>query len=99
MKNTCTLAALILALSAAPTLPAIGQQTTGSSHSLSANETQDRSLLPMPNTVRQKLVTYDAKSPDTKFPPIEQVRPPKGAPNVLVVLIDDAGFGASSTFG
>jgi arylsulfatase len=53
----------------------------------------------MPNTVRQDLVTYDAKSPDTKFPPIEQLRPPKGAPNVLIVLIDDAGFGASSTFG
>ena len=31
--------------------------------------------------------------------PIEQLRPPKGAPNVLVVLIDDAGFGSSSAFG
>jgi arylsulfatase len=45
------------------------------------------------------LTTYDAKDPDTKFPPIEQLRPPKGAPNVLVVLIDDCGFGASSVFG
>ena len=35
---------------------------------------------------------YDAKDPDTKFPPIEQLRPPKGAPNVLLILIDDAGF-------
>ena len=39
------------------------------------------------------LTTYDAKDPDTAFPPIEPLRPPAGAPNVLVVLIDDAGFG------
>jgi arylsulfatase len=61
--------------------------------------TKDRSHLPMPNTVRQSLITYDARNPDTKFPPIEQLRPPAGAPNVLIVLIDDAGFGSSSTFG
>jgi arylsulfatase A-like enzyme len=35
----------------------------------------------------------------TSFPAIEQLRPPAGAPNVLVVLLDDAGFGASSAFG
>src|SRR4029434_4675059 len=58
-----------------------------------------RSHLPMPNTVRPTLITYDAKDPDSKFPPIEQLRPPKGAPNVLIVLIDDAGFGSSSAFG
>ena len=58
-----------------------------------------RSHLPMPNTTRPKLITYDAKDPDTHFPPIEQLRPPQGAPNVLIVLIDDAGFGASSAFG
>ena len=40
----------------------------------------DRTHLPIPNTVRPTLVTYDAKSPDTKFPPIQQLRPPKGAP-------------------
>ena len=44
-------------------------------------------------------MTYDAKDPDTSFPPIEPLRPPAGAPNVLVVLIDDVGFGASSAFG
>jgi arylsulfatase len=45
------------------------------------------------------LVTYDAKDPDTAYPPIEPIRPPAGAPNVLVVLLDDVGFGASSAFG
>src|SRR5262245_38292034 len=60
---------------------------------------KDRTHLPMRNTERPNLITYDAKDPDTKFPPIEQLRPPKGAPNVLVILIDDAGFGSSSAFG
>ena len=44
-------------------------------------------------------MTYDAKDPEAKFPPIEPLRPPTGAPNVLVILIDDVGFGASSAFG
>jgi len=46
-----------------------------------------------------RLTTYDAKDPDTSFPPIKPLRPPEGAPNVLVVLLDDVGFGASHTFG
>ena len=45
------------------------------------------------------LTTYDAKDPNTKYPPITPLRPPAGAPNVLIVLIDDVGFGASSAFG
>jgi len=45
------------------------------------------------------LTTYDARDPDTKYPPIRDLRPPKGAPNVLIVLLDDVGFGASSAFG
>jgi arylsulfatase A-like enzyme len=58
-----------------------------------------REVLPVPDVPRSGLVTYDAKDPDTAFGPIEELRPPRGAPNVLVVLIDDAGFGASSAFG
>ena len=66
---------------------------------MNSDDEKHRTHLPMPNTGRRGLVTYDAKDPDTKFPPIEQLRPPKGAPNVLVILIDDAGFGSSSAFG
>jgi arylsulfatase A-like enzyme len=58
-----------------------------------------RSVLPIPDQPTFGLVTYDARDPDTKFPPIEPLRPPEGAPNVLVVLLDDVGFGAASTFG
>jgi arylsulfatase len=58
-----------------------------------------RSALPIPSRAHVGITTYDAKDPATSFPPIEPVRPPAGAPNVLVVLLDDVGFGASSAFG
>jgi arylsulfatase A-like enzyme len=58
-----------------------------------------RNILPIPDRPRSGLITYDAKDPDTKYPPIDQLRPPSKAPNVLVILIDDAGFGSSSAFG
>ena len=58
-----------------------------------------RSVLPIPDVTPIGLTTFDAKDPDTKYPPIRPVRPPAGAPNVLIVLIDDAGFGSSSAFG
>ncbi len=58
-----------------------------------------RSVLPIPDVVKPGLTTYDAKDPDTKYPPIKALRPPQGAPNVLIVLLDDTGFGASTAFG
>jgi arylsulfatase len=58
-----------------------------------------RSILPIPDDHFVGLTTYDAKDSNTKFPPIRRLRPPQGAPNILVVLIDDAGFGSSSAFG
>jgi arylsulfatase A-like enzyme len=58
-----------------------------------------RTVLPIPDRPRTGPITYDAKDPDTKFSPITPLRPPKGAPNVLIVLLDDAGFGSSSAFG
>ena len=66
---------------------------------MSEENKKSRSHLPMRNTEKPGLITYDAKDPDSKFPPIPQLRPPKGAPNVLLILIDDAGFGSSSAFG
>jgi arylsulfatase len=58
-----------------------------------------REILPIPDRPYAGPVKYDAKDPEAKFPPIKPLRPPAGAPNVLVILIDDAGFGSSSTFG
>ena len=48
-----------------------------------------REVLPVPDLPRSGLVTFDAKNPDSTFAPIEAVRPPEGAPNVLVVMLDD----------
>ncbi len=58
-----------------------------------------RDVLPIPDRTSVGLTTYDAKDPATSFPPIEPLRPPEGAPNVLIVLLDDVGFAASSAFG
>jgi arylsulfatase A-like enzyme len=58
-----------------------------------------RDHLPIPDQPYAGPVYEDAKDPEAKFPPIEPLRPPDGAPNVLIVLLDDTGFGASSTFG
>ena len=64
--------------------------------------TQDkikREVLPIPDKPYMGLTTFTAKDPDTSFPKYEPLRPPEGAPNVLVILLDDVGFGASSAFG
>ncbi len=66
---------------------------------MATGDTLDRSHLPIPDPQWVGVTTYDAKDPDTTFPPITPVRPPDGAPNVLIILIDDVGFGASSAFG
>ena len=58
-----------------------------------------RTVLPIPDQPRKGLILYDAKDPENKYPPINQLRPPQSAPNVLIVLIDDAGFGSSTAFG
>jgi len=66
---------------------------------MAAEEKTKREILPIPDQPYTGPTVYDAKDPDAKFPPIEPLRPPKGAPNVLVILLDDVGFGASSAFG
>ena len=72
-----------------------------STNSRAANgeEQISRTVIPIPDRPRTGPITYDAKDPESVYPAIRQIRPPKGAPNILVILIDDVGFGASSTFG
>ena len=57
----------------------------------------DGTQLPKPDPVFKGKIgeTYKDSTPD--YP--HQVRAPKGAPNVLLVLLDDVGFGMCSTFG
>jgi arylsulfatase A-like enzyme len=63
------------------------------------SDTPSRDVLPIPDREHIGLTTFDAKDPDTTYPPIEPLRPPAGAPNVLLIMLDDVGFGASSAFG
>jgi arylsulfatase A-like enzyme len=58
-----------------------------------------RDVLPIPDRPVVGLTTFDARDPNTSFAPIVPLRPPEGAPNVLMILIDDAGFGSASVFG
>src|SRR5690348_4286804 len=66
---------------------------------MNTNDSVQREVLPIPDRKPVAVTTYDAKDPGTRFPPIRPLRPPAGAPNVLIVLLDDVGFGASSAFG
>jgi arylsulfatase A-like enzyme len=66
---------------------------------LSEPSRRERETLPIPDRPYDGPIYEDARDPNAKFPPIEPLRPPAGAPNVLIVLIDDAGFGCSSAFG
>src|SRR4051795_4545619 len=62
-------------------------------------EEPSRDQLPIADRPYAGPVFEDAKDPAATFAPIEPLRPPEGAPNVLVVLLDDVGFAASSAFG
>ena len=64
--------------------------------SITAQE-YDRSSLPIPNPRTPPVREMDARKA-TKPEPFE-VKAPEGAPNVVVVLIDDIGFGATAPFG
>ncbi len=58
---------------------------------------QDRSVLPIREPERQRSKELDIRN--TKAPKHTEVKAPAGAPNVVVVLIDDMGFGVSEAFG
>jgi arylsulfatase A-like enzyme len=65
---------------------------------VTASETR-RDVLPIPDVAHAGDAPLDARDPAAVFPPIEPLTPPAGAPNVLVILLDDVGFAASSAFG
>jgi arylsulfatase len=71
---------------------------TGTATGVSAQETVDRTVLPVQFPKPAAITEFYAK--DVKsIPPRQEVKAPEGAPNVIIVLIDDLGFGATETFG
>lgn len=62
-----------------------------------AVEPMDRTVLPIPEPDHPRSTVLDAR--DVTPPPRFEVKAPEGAPNVLIVLVDDMGFGMPSAFG
>jgi arylsulfatase A-like enzyme len=98
MKYKIKFAALLLLVIVALTFGCKqGQQKTETTATLAVDTDLDRTTLPIKEPtypVQTELDARNAKAP-TRF----QVTAPKGAPNVLVILIDDQGFGVPSAFG
>jgi arylsulfatase len=88
------LSAAILALTVGSTF---AQQVTGTPGSPSATTTIDGKYLPPPPAPFGGTINLDAKDSKPYWPPT--VVPPKGAPNVLLIMTDDQGYGVTSTFG
>jgi len=73
------------------------QQVTGELGSPSATTTIDGKQLPPPDPKFGGVIKEKASESKAWWPP--RVVPPKGAPNVLLIMTDDVGFGAPGTFG
>jgi arylsulfatase A-like enzyme len=57
----------------------------------------DRTVLPIPEPSYTPIMELDARKATP--PPRFEVKAPAGAPNVLIILLDDMGFGQASAFG
>ena len=90
-------AAAVAGVAACMAGAAAAMQATGSSSGAQASGQIDRTVLPIAQPPRPFYTELDARQ--AKAPRPFEVKAPEGAPNVLVVLIDDVGFGAASTFG
>src|SRR5258708_6789576 len=77
--------------------PADAQQVTGMSGSPSATTTIDGKQLPPPSPKFGGVIKESAVDSKPWWPP--RVVPLKGAPNVLLIMTDDQGYGVSGTFG
>ena len=89
--------AFILIAVAFSALPAMAQKITGVPGSPSATTTISGKQLPPPDPKFGGVIKENASESKPWWPP--RVVPPKGAPNVLLIMTDDSGFGAPGTFG
>jgi arylsulfatase A-like enzyme len=77
--------------------PAAAQHVTGTPGSPSATTTIDGKQIPPPPPKFGGVIKESAKDSTPWWPP--RIVPPKGAPNVLLIMTDDQGYGVSGTFG
>jgi arylsulfatase A-like enzyme len=84
-------------LSTVLVVPAIAAETTGEPGSPNATTTISGKQLPPPDPKFGGVIKHDALQSKAWWPP--RVVPPKEAPNILLIMTDDAGFGVPSTFG
>jgi arylsulfatase A-like enzyme len=68
-----------------------------SSAPASCQSAGERVVLPLPDLPTGGYAGLTVK--DSQMPHINPLRPPAGAPNIVIVLLDDVGFGAAGTFG
>ena len=76
---------------------AAGQEVTGTPGSPEARTTIDGRYLPNPPQAFRGDIQTNATQSTPYWPAL--IVPPKGAPNVLLIMTDDVGFAAPSTFG
>ncbi len=76
---------------------ASAQQITGTPGNPDATTTVDGRYLPNPPPTFGGAIGLSAKNSKPYWPP--QIVPPKGAPNILLIMTDDAGYGVPGTFG
>jgi Sulfatase len=94
INRTILLGAGLLAMSC---VAVSAQQTTGVPDSPDATTTINGEQLPPPDPKFGGEIKENALQSKPWWPP--RVVPPKGAPNILLIMTDDVGFGAPSTFG
>ena len=97
LKKPMVLIAGLLAALALGTLPAAAQQVTGTLGSPNATTTVNGEQLPAPAPQFGGQIELNAAQSKPWWPP--RVVPPKDAPNILLIMTDDTGFGTASTFG
>ncbi|MFM0149381.1 arylsulfatase [Paraburkholderia sp. RL18-085-BIA-A] len=97
MIRIASVLSLGLLLSAALTTGATAQQIIGTPGSPSATTTVEGSQLPPPPPRFGGVIKENATDSTPWWPP--RVVPPKRAPNVLLIMTDDQGYGVSGTFG
>jgi len=78
-------------------VPSLAQQTTGTPGSPAATTTISGKQLPAPDPEFGGVIKEDALQSKAWWAP--RIVPPKEAPNILLIITDDAGFGVPSTFG